>query len=149
VLDRAKARFPDAGIDWRHDDVLTASLEPGSFDAVVSNATLHHLRDTTIALRRLADLVRPGGALAVVGFARPDLRDLPWNAVTFVARGVALRVRGKWQHNAPTVWPPADTLRQLKHAATATLPGARVRQLILGRYLLTYTRLESQDPDPR
>lgn len=140
VLGRARSRFGDLGIQWRHDDVLTAPLEPSSFDAVVSNATLHHLPDTAAALRRLAELVRPGGTVAVVGFPRPDLPELPWNTVTFVARGVALRVRGKWEHTAPVVWPPADTLRQVKRAAAEALPTAKVRRLVLGRYLLTYDR---------
>ena len=129
VLDRARARFPDADIDWQHGDVLTAPLAPRSFDAVVSNATLHHLPDTAAALRRLAELVHPGGTLAIVGLPRRDLPELPWNVVTFVARGVALRVRGKWDHTAPVIWPPKDTLRQVKGSADATLPGAKVRRL--------------------
>ena len=138
VLDRARARFPDATVTWCHGDVLTHPLEAGPFDAVVSNAALHHLGDTRAALLRLGQLVRPGGVLAVVGFARTQWRDWPWAAVAFVARGIAIRVRGVWEHTAPTVWPPTDTYRQLRQVAQEVLPGSRIRRLLLGRYLLTW-----------
>lgn len=78
VLERARSRFPDAAVDWCHGDVLSYPFEPGCFDAVVSNATLHHLPDTAAALRRLGALVRPGGVLAIVGLTRTERRDLPW-----------------------------------------------------------------------
>ncbi len=136
VLDRAKKRFPAAEVTWLYGDVLTDVITPGSFDAVVSNATLHHLPDTRAGLRRLSALVRPGGILAIVTFARTEWRELPWVAASFVARGVAIRARGKWEHSAPTVWPPADTLRQLRAVAETELPGARVSRLLLGRVLI-------------
>ena len=41
VLDRARARFPNAPVTWQHGDVLTDVVTPPMFDAVVSNATLH------------------------------------------------------------------------------------------------------------
>jgi 2-polyprenyl-3-methyl-5-hydroxy-6-metoxy-1,4-benzoquinol methylase len=72
VLRRARDRFPDSPVTWRHGDVLTHPFEPGSFDAVVSNATLHHLPGNRNALRRLSQLVRPGGTMAIVGFPRAD-----------------------------------------------------------------------------
>jgi len=59
VLGRARARFPDAPVTWCQGDILTHPLEAGSFDAVLSNAMLHHLPDTRAALRRLSELVRP------------------------------------------------------------------------------------------
>jgi len=136
VLDRAQARFPDVPVTWLHGDVLADVVTPGSFDAVVSNATLHHLPDTRTGLRRLSTLVRPGGVLAIVTFARTDWRELPWAAAAFIARGVANRARGKWEHSAPTVWPPVDTFRQLRAVAETELPGARVSRLVLGRVLI-------------
>jgi 2-polyprenyl-3-methyl-5-hydroxy-6-metoxy-1,4-benzoquinol methylase len=136
VLERAKRRFPEAPVIWRNADVLEAGDELGSFDAVVSNATLHHLPDTREALRRLRERVRPGGTLAVVTFARPGWRHLPWALGTFVTRGVAIRLRGKWEHSAPTVWPPHDTVAQLRRHARAELPGAEVSLLALGRVFI-------------
>ena len=140
VLDRARARFPDAKVTWCHGGVLTYPLEPASFDAVLSNAALHHLPDTRAALRRLGELVKPGGTLAVVGFPRTRWRDFFPAAIGFTAIGVVIRVRGKWNHTAPIVWPPRDDIRELRQAAREVLPGARVRRLLFGRYLLTWTR---------
>ena len=68
VLDN-RARFPDAKVTWCHGDVLAYPLD-GIVDAVLSNAALHHLPDTQAALRRLGELVKPGGTLAVEGFPR-------------------------------------------------------------------------------
>ena len=139
VLERARARFPTAPVTWVNDDVMDAKFAPGDFDAVVSNATLHHLNDTRAALRRLASLLAPGGTLAVVAFVRTTVPDLPWQATAFICRGIVQRIRGNWRHSAPMVWPPHDTLRQLRQHAQAQLPGARIRRLPYGRVLITWT----------
>jgi 2-polyprenyl-3-methyl-5-hydroxy-6-metoxy-1,4-benzoquinol methylase len=138
VLGRARARFPDAKVTWCHGDVLTHPLGRESFDAVVSNATLHQLPDAGEALRRLSQLVRPGGTLAIVGFVRTEWRDLPWAMTALACRGVANRVRGKWEHTAPKTWPPPDTLRQLRRSLREALPGARISRLLMGRYLIVW-----------
>lgn len=146
VLGRARARFPDAEVTWCHGDVLTYPLAPESFDAVVSNAALHHLADARAGLRRLGELVRPGGTLAVVGFARASWRDWPWAATAFALYRIIVRVHGEWKHTAPIVWPPPYTFRQVRLAAQEVLPGARIRRLLLGRYLMTW---HSPGPDER
>ena len=101
VLARARARFPDAAVLWRHGDILADSFAPGSFDAVVSNATLHHLPDTESALRHLGALVRPGGTVAIVTFPRAQWRDWLWVGLSFVSCAVVNRVRGKWEPPRP------------------------------------------------
>jgi 2-polyprenyl-3-methyl-5-hydroxy-6-metoxy-1,4-benzoquinol methylase len=135
VLQRAKQRFPAAPVAWRHGDIL-AMEGMGTFDAVVSNATLHHLPDTRAALACLRGLLMPGGTLALVTFARPGWRHLPWALTTLVLRGIAIRLRGKWEHSAPTVWPPRFTVAQLSRDVRAELPGARVSLLPLGRVFI-------------
>jgi len=144
VLARARARFPRAEVTWCHGDVLSHPLERAPFDAVVSNATLHHLPDTRAALIRLSQLVRPGGTLAIVGFTRTEWRDWPWALTAFACRGVANRVRGKWEHTAPQAWPPPDTFRQLRRTLRDTLPGARISRLLMGRYLVIWHAGEEQ-----
>jgi 2-polyprenyl-3-methyl-5-hydroxy-6-metoxy-1,4-benzoquinol methylase len=138
VLERAKQRFPSAPVRWRCGDILDIADELGDFDAVVSNATLHHLPDTRAALACLRSLVRPGGTLALVTFARPGWRHLPWAVATLVIRGIAIRLRGKWEHSAPTVWPPRYTVSQLRRHVCAELPGARVLLLALGRVFIQW-----------
>jgi SAM-dependent methyltransferase len=138
VLRRARQRFPDAPVTWRHGDVLALADELGEFDTVVSNAMLHHVANTRAALACLRGLVRPGGTLAVVAFARAGWRHLPWALATLVIRGVAIRVRGKWEHSAPTVWPPHDTVEELRRHVRAELPGAQVSLLALGRVFVKW-----------
>jgi 2-polyprenyl-3-methyl-5-hydroxy-6-metoxy-1,4-benzoquinol methylase len=138
VLQRAMQRFPDAPVHWRHGDVLVLGAELGRFDAVVSNGSLHHFPDTRAALRCLRDLVQPGGTLGIVTFARPGWRDLPWGLLTIVLRGIAIRLRSKWEHSAPTVWPPRDTVYQLRQHVRAELPGAEVSRLLLGRIFIRW-----------
>lgn len=138
VLARARARFSDAAVAWRHGDIRTDSLPPRAYDAVVSNAMLHHLSDTDRALRRLGGLVRPGGVLAIVTFVRAEWRELPWAVATLAARRAAIGVRGKWEHTAPQSWPPPDTFRQLRHHVRAALPGACLSRLLLGRCLVLW-----------
>ncbi len=138
VQERAKQRFPSARVEWRHGDILAMAGELGDFDAVVSNATLHHLPDTRAALACWRRFVRPGGTLAVVSFARPGWRYLPWALATLVIRGVAIRMRGKWEHSAPTVWPPRYTVGQLRRHVRAELHGARVSLLPLGRVFIQW-----------
>jgi len=139
VLERARTRFPDSPVTWLHADVMTAELAPRSFDAVVSNATLHHLDDAAAALARLGGLLVPGGTLAAVTFVRGRPQDLPWQAVAWAFRSAVRLRRSTWEHSAPVRWPPADTLPGLRRAASTTLPGARVRRLVDGRVLLTWT----------
>jgi ubiquinone/menaquinone biosynthesis C-methylase UbiE len=139
VLERARTRFAEASVTWLNQDVMDGDFAPDRFDAVVSNAALHHLDETPAALQRLGSLLAPGGTLAVVTFARTSIRDLPWQATAWIFRGIAQRIRGNWRHSAPMIWPPKDTLRQLKQHAQTHLPGSHVQRLPYGRVLITWT----------
>jgi SAM-dependent methyltransferase len=52
-------------IRFVHADFLNADLEPRSFDTVAVSASLHHFDDPTTVLRRMHELVRPGGWIVV------------------------------------------------------------------------------------
>lgn len=135
------ARRQGGGPLYVRGDLLQPPFPRGSFDAVVSVATLHHV-DAAAALTSLAALVRPGGLLAVVGLARGSLpRDLVREVLAAVTTRV-LKVRhgGYWEHPAPQVWPPPQTYADVRRTAEAVLPGARVRRRIMWRYVLTWRR---------
>jgi SAM-dependent methyltransferase len=57
------------GLDVRHGDLFSTSLEPRSFDAVVLGDVIEHLPDPGAALDRIASLAAPGGVLYM---ALPD-----------------------------------------------------------------------------
>ena len=139
-IERARRDHAAPGIEFVAGDVLTHPLAPASFDLVVSCAALHHM-DADVALVRLRDLVRPGGALAIVGLARSRYpADLPRELVGVAVDRMYKRRRTYWESSAPTAWPPDRTYREMRDLARRLLPGARFRHHLLWRYSLTWTR---------
>jgi SAM-dependent methyltransferase len=140
VLERARERHPDVPIEWIHGDLFDFSLRGGpTFDAVVSVATLHHI-DAKAGLKRMAELVRPGGVVGVVGLASSNWYDLPYAAFGEFARRAAGAILGHWEHTAPIVWPPPATYREMKQIARDVLPGVEYRRHLYGRYSLVWTK---------
>lgn len=76
------------GLDVRQEELFTAELPAGSFDAVVLGDVIEHLPQPGKALDRIAELLAPGG---VLWMALPDAGSL-------VARGMGRR----WWSVIPT-----------------------------------------------
>lgn len=127
-------------IDYLLGDVLSFPFEAASFDFVVCVAALHHM-DARAALERMVALLRPGGALAVLGLARSRYpADLPRDvAAAAVSRAYRL-TKDHWESPAPTVWPPRHSYREIRSLAERTLPRARFRQHLLWRYSIIWTK---------
>jgi SAM-dependent methyltransferase len=152
MLDAARRDAP-ANLTLYQADALTAELPASAYDAVVSSAVLHHL-PLGDALPRMAALLRPGGVLAAVALPRIDPpRDVPVElAASLTHHGLGLvftglrQITGRpfFEHEpSVAVMPMADavlTTRQVRAEAEAALPGARVRRLLLWRYLLTWRK---------
>ena len=132
---------PEPRVQYVLGDVMAHAFAAGSFDAVVSVATLHHLEPAD-ALARMADLLRPGGRLAVIGCARSGWR--PQDIGHEVAAAIVNRARAPfttyWEHSAPQVWPPAHTYQELRTLAAATLPGSVFRRRLYWRYSLAWMK---------
>jgi SAM-dependent methyltransferase len=145
TVERARAADEGAGrVAYVAGDLLTAPLAAGSFDLVSAVASLHHV-DEAAALRRMADLLRPGGRLVVVGLARETAGGLPFAAAGVIAHawhhGRRRRAgRPVWESTAPIVWPPPHTYPQLRRLAGRVLPGSRFRRHLLWRYSLEWTK---------
>jgi SAM-dependent methyltransferase len=139
VIDRARQQAGSAGVEYVTGDFLTYDFAPESFDAIASVAALHHM-DPAAALRRMRQLLRPGGTLAVVGLARSRPHDLPADLAGVVAHRALLMGKSYQAVNAPTIWPPPQTYAQMRRIAAEALPGARYRRHLLWRYSLTWTK---------
>ena len=68
--DSRRSAFEAATVGYRHvqflqGDFMRAALEPGSFDTAAVSASLHHFDDPLAVLRRMYELVRPGGWFVV------------------------------------------------------------------------------------
>jgi 2-polyprenyl-3-methyl-5-hydroxy-6-metoxy-1,4-benzoquinol methylase len=139
VLDRARALHAVRTIEWVRGDVLDVTLEPESFDAVVCVAALHQM-DAARSLARFARLVRPGGTVIVIGLAAASWSDAPLVAAAMVLRFALGLVYGRWNHTAPTCWPPPLTYREMRALSARVLPGVSYRRHLLGRYSLVWRK---------
>jgi 2-polyprenyl-3-methyl-5-hydroxy-6-metoxy-1,4-benzoquinol methylase len=140
-IELAKASTTTVQLEFVQGDVMNYPFAE-TFDAVLSVATLHHL-PTEAALRRLADLVSPGGVVAIVGLARStSLVDFAHDGVGTVLTQVLKRSGGRrfYEHSAPIVWPPDDSHATVRRIAAAVLPGAVYRRHPLWRYTLVWRK---------
>jgi SAM-dependent methyltransferase len=114
------------------------------WDAVTLVAVLHHmpLRPT---LRDLCDCLAPGGRLVVVGCFREagvadvvaSLPAVVANPLVGLAKHPARAAAVPVHMTAPTA-DPRETLAEIRAAAAAELPGARIRRRLFWRYSLVY-----------
>jgi SAM-dependent methyltransferase len=145
----ARAHPGATGIRYLQADFLTASFEPASLDLVTSIASLHHM-DARAALRRMSDLLRPGGVLAVVGLARagspadlaPEIPAVIGTQLHRAAAAIRRRTAGgpATAYQPPVIWPPPLTYRDMRRLATDVLPGARYRHHLYWRYSLVWAK---------
>ena len=63
---RATGRARERGLDVRDGTVEVAELEESSYDMVLLIQTIEHVADPGALLRRVRDLLRPGGRLLIV-----------------------------------------------------------------------------------
>lgn len=138
----AAKSHPAAGdVRYLGGDALSYPFEPRSFELVTAVASLHHM-DAELGIRRLGELLRPRGVLAVVGLARSAPRDLPIDAAAVVPNLIRRWRRPYWQHASPVVWPPPETYRSMREIAERLLPGAHFRRRLYWRYTLVWVKPE-------
>nr|WP_275889314.1 class I SAM-dependent methyltransferase [Nakamurella flavida] len=152
------ARRQSSPVRWLQADAVTHLLaHPDTYDAICSVAVLHHL-PLTETLTAAAGSLRPGGRLVLIALPRSDLRRdlavqlLAAAAHRAVAAGLLLRQRLTGRDHRLAVEQAADdddgmptaaaplALREVRRAARAVLPGARVRRLLFWRYALVWER---------
>jgi 2-polyprenyl-3-methyl-5-hydroxy-6-metoxy-1,4-benzoquinol methylase len=145
-VDRDAASIEDARelsidtphIDYVEGDALTVPLD-GGYDFVSAVASLHHM-PLTQGLERLSSLLRPGGALFIVGLYRSSTPlDYAHDAVGVVASHAVRLRRGMYVHSSP-ITDPDTTYAEVRRVAREVLPGARIRRRTYFRYTLTWTR---------
>ena len=118
-----------------HAGVGSLPFPPASFDLVTSVGVLHHVPDTFAAIRRLAELVRPGGLLYLYLYYRLDGRPWPYRMAfhgSRVLRAIISRLPSTARSLAADVvavgiyWPFVNLARTVRRFA----PAARLHQSI-------------------
>ncbi|WP_330184820.1 class I SAM-dependent methyltransferase [Nocardia sp. NBC_01503] len=137
-IELARAQGP-ADITYLCADFLAHPFEPESFDGIVSVATLHHM-DPAAALSRMAELLRPGGTLALIGLAMPNWpADIPRELAAGIGYNWYRFTRKRWEHPSPIVWPPPHTYADIRELSRR-LPGAAYRRHLYWRYSIMWTK---------
>ncbi|WP_419998061.1 class I SAM-dependent methyltransferase [Streptomyces boninensis] len=139
----ALARGRAAGLDGVtvvEGDFLAVELPAERYDFICSVTAIHHM-DFEAALRRMRELLRPGGRLVVVGLAR-DATVADWARLIAgapVVRIVKLVRRARGPVGMP-VAAAGMSYGEVRVAAGRVLPGFRYRRHILRRYTLTWEK---------
>jgi len=140
------ARQNTGGQQFIHADFMKYPFEPESVDFVCANTSLHHM-DFAAALGKLAETLRPGGRLAVIGLGK-DAKPADWMIATAavpVNKYYQLRYE-EGQHPKMPVRQAELTWEQTRDTARQILPGARYRRLLLWRYLLLWDKPGGPSP---
>jgi 2-polyprenyl-3-methyl-5-hydroxy-6-metoxy-1,4-benzoquinol methylase len=137
-IDRARKASPnEPSINYICDDIRAHTFSPGSFDAVVSINTIHHM-DIAEALRCFSQLVKPGGTIGIIGVPRRRLiADSPFYIWMFLGHLFRILPRQSWDHGAPVLL-PKETAAEVRRIVHAVLPGAKFRRRVLARYTVIW-----------
>ena len=91
--------------------------------------------------RHATAVVRPGGAVAIIGLARGRIPvDIPYLLTAAAAHRIHRITKTPWQHPSPSVWPPPETYDGMRRIVEHILPGARYRRHLLWRYSVIWTK---------
>jgi trans-aconitate methyltransferase len=138
-----EARSHGDDIEYIASSLSDVDLPARSFDVVTAVAMLHHVEHRD-GLRRLADLVAPGGVLLIVGLARSaSVRDFARDVRDAVAIRRHTFTKTVWETPAPKIWPPPLSYAEVRAASVDVLPDACVARMSYFRYGLTWVRAPS------
>jgi ubiquinone/menaquinone biosynthesis C-methylase UbiE len=135
MAEMAQRGDPDATI--AHGDFLTYDFGSQRFDFITCVAALHHM-DLQMALERMKSLLHPNGVIAIIGLAKTGtMFDFGLDCVGFIASRI-VRLHRPVAYSGAPIKEPERTYGDVKRTASAVLPGAVFRRLLLFRYLLTW-----------
>ncbi|AMU54881.1 class I SAM-dependent methyltransferase [Mycobacteroides abscessus] len=136
----ARAETSASNVEYVRGSFLEHPFPAESFDLIAAVAALHHM-DIEQGLRRMSDLLKPGGRIVIVGFAaNRSVTDLWYDGLGFwLHRYYRLRY-GWWEHPSPVSCEGLDSHDEVRRIAQRVLPGARLQRLVLWRHLLTWEK---------
>ncbi len=141
VAARAAAdRVAGSGTVICGDFMAAKSLPLAGFDTITCVACLQHL-PLEAALAQMAELLRPGGRLLVIGLsANKSLVDWLLSALMIVPGRVSGWIHRESAFPGMRVAWPRESLGEIRSVASILLPGARIRRRLYWRYSLMWTK---------
>lgn len=150
MVEIARARSDGhPNIEYVVADASSWEFPAERFDCAASIATVHHLPLEPI-LGEMRDALKPGGTLLLLDLYRArSPADYLVGALGFPAslalgrmksdgRGAAPELRQAWEeHGRSDIYP---TLKEVRRACDAVLPGAEVRRRLLWRYSVIWRK---------
>lgn len=142
MIKRARAETSNSLLQFVEADFMRHRFDD-KFDYISASASLHHMPFDQ-ALEKMVSLLRPGGVLAVLGcFREAGLTDIgialvasPVNVFYALSRG--------WSYSGAPTRSAGMSLREIHQSVSSHLPDARLRRLLLWRYLLTWRKPQEQ-----
>jgi SAM-dependent methyltransferase len=132
------------GLRFSQGDFMRLELPEDSYDAIVVIATLHHM-ELESAFGKIRELLRPGGRLIILGLWRDSsLLDFAFSGLSVIANFFFTRIIHRRELPPKgddfVTKTPRESRREIVASAARLLPGAKMRRLLLWRYLLTWER---------
>jgi len=139
-----KKNLKCSNIKYLEGGFLETRLAPEEYDSVVSIASLHHMV-LPAALEKMKWILKPGGTLVILGLYRDStFVDFFWSGISKVSDVIIKIVFNRKTHkpveHAMKIVNPADTIREIKLAASDILPNMKMRRHLFWRYSITWTK---------
>ncbi len=148
MIEQASSLRPmPANVGFRVVDFLDEDFVSNGYDFVSCISVIHHM-PLLEALRRLKEILRPGGRLAIIGcYKEQSIRDYFYSAIAAPANLAYSWCKGGYEVVSAPTNSSNQTLKEVVASAEEVLPGAAVKRLLFWRYLLLYTKPELTSKD--
>lgn len=144
ILEEASNLNSAPNICYRQADFLEADLSKGSYDVIVSIASLHHM-DLEIALAKMKVLLNSSGKLVILGLYRETtILDYLYSFISVFLNLIYLNwhralVASPTMKTAP-ILPAQLSIGEIKTVANTLIPGFRLQRHLFWRYSLIWQK---------
>ena len=144
TLEEASNRNSAPNIYYLQADFLEADLPEGSYDAIFSIASLHHM-DLETALAKMKVLLRPSGKLLILGlYQEMTILDYLYSSISVFLNSIYMN----WHRTsiAPStttapILPAQLSIGQIETVADTLIPGFQLQRHLFWRYSLLWQKL--------
>jgi 2-polyprenyl-3-methyl-5-hydroxy-6-metoxy-1,4-benzoquinol methylase len=141
ALSQAKVRAAElANAAVTRSDFMEIEVVSDSYDLITFVAVLHHLHLES-ALRRSAEMLRPGGRLLVVGLsANKSVADHVWSVLLLLPVRLMSWIHHETRAVELVAIPPEESFSEIVLIARQLLPAVRLQRALYYRYVLDWTK---------